>query len=648
MIDIEQLKINLHNFLEKIKEIKENEYNEKTKNSVFLDYKELYYIYSNLTEEEVTKNFSINERKAIDCLKLGLENENEFNKLILQFKKNSNESALNVIEFIKSREGFDLINKDDDFSKYSEEELVEIFGGLFGLKLSKDCVKSLKAEKIGRVIGYALSGNFNQDILEYEELKKQNKKLEKSDFLKDKIQSSDKECSYVYNEDGSNLEISCSINEFKNAKITETRTGNKIDHCFINHKEKVITFGQSTGNPDTESQGYSYHKAYFTLRNLVEKEEIDGKTNPYFGYKLRPYLLLGGRFVIDDKTINKEKGRDFKKMLPNSSQKDLEKLNQMQYFRLFGNAVNKEQVNSLSLFNVFIAGCETLNLYEFSEKMALIKSEEEKNKLCFSMVVNHLSEVCDILSNNDLSFATGAKGYLSLFLEDIHSVSNKIFTNFNFKLNDEEYNENILKLNQSISKLIEKLKPVSGEFGNEIINSLRKVNKNFSSLNSYNDEIENVIYAKFENIYWKNNKENTQTIKINLYDLYCVLDVAKHIESKMGNEGKTFFSKYVKALHEKLNYVNNVFYGKKNHGRHYYFSDSSKSNFLKNYGYEVFGEFVKKTSFMFDRRSLVGSSKYTESAIELISFLNDELFTQYPEIKYLEKIDVIKKVKSIR
>lgn len=384
--------------------------------------------------------------------------------------------------------------------------MVEIFGGLFGVQIAKDCIKSLKAEKIGRVVGYALSNLFSNDIIEFTELKKKNSNVDFCAFLKEKIQKSDFECSYIYNEKGNDLEIFCAINEFKNANITEIRGRNRVDHCFVNHKEKFITFGQSTSNKNTESQGYSYFKGYLTLKHLVSMEKVDGGPNPYFGYILKPYLMLGGRFVVDDETVTQEKGRDIKKMLPNAIKNDLETLGQMQYFRLFGNAVNSEQVNSLALFNVFIAGCNTLNLYEFSEKVAALTSENDKNKLCFSVITNYVKNVCEILSNNDLSFSMGGKGDLALFLDDINSISEKLFVNFNHKLTRSEYDKSISPLHKSINNLRDKIKPIAGQFGNDVLNKLRIINKNLSSLEIYNDEIKNCDLAPISSISWRRGK----------------------------------------------------------------------------------------------------------------------------------------------
>jgi hypothetical protein len=614
--NISQLKINLNDYLSGIKQIKFEDYDEKTKSSVYLDYKELYTIYSSLTEEQIEENFSTNEIKAINYLGLGLKSENQFNQIILQFQKNADTSAINIVNFIKSRNGFDLINKDIDFKRFTDEELVEIFGGLFGVQIAKDCVKSLRAEKIGRVVGYALSGLFNQDLPAFNDLKDKTPSIDFCSFLKEKIQNSDVECSYIFNENCNDLELACNINEHKNANITEVRGRNRIDHCFVNHANKTITFGQSTSNKDTETQKYTYFKAYATLEKLSSLSTIDGQHNPYFGYALQPYLMLGGRFVADD-SITQEKGRGFKKMLKNASQEDLEKLGQMQYFRLFGNSVSSEQVNALTKFNVFIAGCDTLNLYEFSEKINSITNESDKNKACFFMVSSYLNDVCNILSDNDLSFSSGGKIDLSLFLTDIHSISKQLFSNFNFKLNEGEYAEFISPIAVSMNALIDKIKPIAGQFGSQALNDLIDVSEKFETIQAYNRKIENTICANINKTTWKNKALPDMPSDA---DLSFVIKTAKEIEKKLGLQGRNIFNSFSESLENKIIY--SLSSGAS--------STSALQQTIRSYGYQAFSQFIEKSSFILD--GSLSAENMNKKIGDLVDFMKNTLNKQYPEL----------------
>lgn len=634
-MEISDLKTSLSDFLGRISAFKKDDFDLDLRNSIYLDYKELYTAYLTLEADQIKEEFSESEIKAIHCLSLGVNSEEKFNELLEEFKTDNETTILNVVDFIKSRNGFDLINKESDFSKFSDEELVEIFGNLFGVEIAKDCVKSLRAEKIGRVVGYALSELFSDHLEEFKELKKEFPASDFCHFLKKKIHEHDVECSYAYQESGDQLEVSCGINEGKGATQTEIRARNRIDHCFVNHKNKVITFGQSTSNKDTKAQGYTYFKAYATLKEMVSQETLQGEANPYKGYKLNPFLMLGGRFVVNEEGVTQEKGMHFKKMLEGATQEELESLGQLQYFRLFGNAVNRDQVNSLPLFNVFIAGCDTLNIYEFSERAALLDDPEEKNKLCFSHLVKQMKKSADILSKNELSFNSGAKGYLTLCLEDIQSISKNLFVNFNREIDETTYAELIAPLHQSIETLREKIKPIAGQAGNEVLNDLRKINKCFASLEDFNDEVRQSDLAPINQLIWKDTE--APAVEMNLSDLSFLTSITETIESEMGSQGKKFFKRFGKTLENKLKY--NIENPEDT-------LSASKSAFLKRYGYESFGQFVEKSAFILDKRIVPGEEVFNKKATELIKFISSDLMNKYPVLKFKVNYTTLHKAKS--
>ena len=95
------------------------------------------------------------------------------------------------------------------------------------------------------------------------------------------------------------------------------------------------------------------------------------------------------------------------------------------------------------------------------------------------------------------------------------------------------------------------------------------------------------------------------------------------------------FNKFTTAVTNKLKYGEE--------GKSSSFS-TSKKNFLKEYGYEPFGEFVKKASFIIDSR--LGAEKFSQGATELINYINSDLIKIYPEIAELLSDDVVKKAQK--
>lgn len=630
-MEINQLKNNLSDFINTIKRL--SFVNEEIKADVYQDYQELYEVYKSLNDNEINSNFTQEEIKIINFLELGLAQQQNFNQLLNQIHTNSKITLLNVVDFIKSRNGFNLMHKKDDFSNYTEEELINIFGGIFGVELSRDCVKQLKAEKVSRVIGYALSELFDEHLLEYKEILKINSKENLGNFIKSKIEQSDFECSYVFNEKVESsirkIEVSANINQRKNASSLglKNRSKNRIDNCFINKKTKTITFGQGTSNDDTKEQNNSYYKSYVVLNELVNKKKIDGEDNPYYGYRLNPYYFFSGRFAIDNKKVTQEKGRDFKKLLKKASNTELEKLGQMQYYSLYANAVNKDSVNTLNKYNIFISGCDTLNLFSYSESL-INKTNEEQSDMAFKHIVKYVTDVVSIFNKNEISFNQGTKGIMLLYFNDIFSITTNIFLAFNKNLNEDEYNEMIKPLVNQMNKLKEKTQNVLTSEMSQLQMNFASFDLMYSNIESYNKLVSAVpqIPIKYE---WDDKKE----LNIDKDNLNNTIKIAKHIYENMGSQGKKFFNKYIKALDYKIN--NNQKLSDNFNANSFrqvmtnFINDEKK---LTDYNYAETVKFIEKTKFILNER--INDATIEKNKEELVEHIK-EMIVYDNEIKNL-------------
>lgn len=640
-MNISELKNSLNQFLFRISQIRDGDYDEKLKSSIYLDYKEIYSLYSSVPKEIIDPLLTQKEIAAIDALSLGLEKEEEFNKIISKFQKNNHTSLEKVVDFIKSRQGFELINGNSNFDKYSDDDLVEIFGGLFGVKIAKECVKSLRAEKVGRVVGYALSGLFNEHLEEFNKLQQKNPYVDFASFLKDKIQTHDIECSYTFHTKNKELEIHCNLNPFKNAKITEVRGHNRVDHCFVNHKEKTITFGQSSSNKNTEQQKDSFFKAYINLKELTSRKEVDGAPNPYFGYKLNPYFLFAGRFVVDDMNVTQEKGRDFKKLFQDSSKNELEDLAHMQYYRLFGNSKNPAEIQALSEFNVFIAGCDTLKLYENLEKKSLKQSHDEKQQFVFEQLTSYLQNVSNTLSSSKIEFVWGVKDNLQLYMNDIHAISQEIFTNFPKEINQNEYEQHIMPIHQSLQIISKNLKDNAGPEFNQIYRSIIDLNKHFSCLNNFNERIQEIKednISQYEKIIWRDSvKILDETKLISPSQLSFLPKIAEFIAQEYtGSQGKKFIQDFSKRLQNKLSFDESP--PKTFRQLKYSFVTDFKEQ------YPDFVNFIEKSSFVFDKR--LTPEVYSHRSHELNEYIYTELSKKFPGVLHIILDDLNKKIKN--
>jgi hypothetical protein len=134
-------------------------------------YEALYEAYRVLPEKDVAK-FGEDEKSVVRFLELGLESDENFHRHMLGViagASSAEKAAIALASYIKSPEGFALLNKSDISRLSAEEEasLTRIFGGVLGIKLSSDFVKSLRAEQMGSVLAYALSGLSEQDLREF-------------------------------------------------------------------------------------------------------------------------------------------------------------------------------------------------------------------------------------------------------------------------------------------------------------------------------------------------------------------------------------------------------------------------------------------------------------------------------------------------
>lgn len=638
--EINDIKKKLSEFVDEVKMFKETDFNEKTKAHIYRGYKEIYSLYSDLSELDVKSNFSSDEIKILDILKLGEKNESDFDELISQIKQNSCQTAINVANFIKTRKGFDLINKNSDFSEFTDDELVSLFGSLFGVQVAQSCVKSLRAERVGRVVGYALSGLCEEHIREFNSLTSPNKDF--VSFLKRKIQESDVEAVYFFEESGSKVSVTCGVNENKNASLTEVRGRNRPDHCFINHKTKTIVLGLSTSDKDIDNQGYTFSKAFLAFKEMVKHG--DATTNPYYNYKLEPFYFLGGRFVADDANVTQQKGRDFLKMLDNISLTEKQTLAQMQYFRLYGNAPSKDIVNTLPYFNPFIAGCNTEDIYFWQQEL-IGKTDDPSviNKECFAKICSYLTGVVDVFSEHKLFFNENGKGDVLLYLKDIHKICKNIFINFNNEISDDEYDEFVKPLYNSIIKLNDNIKNDTGLFANEVLNDLMDVAEKLEDVDTFNKKIKRTQTIQNLEVEWHNFEKPKFTAK-DKDDLKVFAKIALVLSEKT-HFGKNFLEKYADVLREVILYRENPTKVKED-----YFGTTA--NFASSASYAIksikefskqtlVADFIQKSKFLVKRPM---DSDYADSDIfkkqldELLDFTNNILVDKFYEVAEMPEI----------
>ena len=125
----------------------------------------------------------VDDHRVFTLLGLGKSNNSaEDYKVVLDIITNHPDQSggIAVVEFLKSPEGFALMNSPSSKvqkmltgakMKHNKDALEAFFGGAFGLELTYTIVKSLRAEEIGTLLTYALSGNYENDRIAFEKNK---------------------------------------------------------------------------------------------------------------------------------------------------------------------------------------------------------------------------------------------------------------------------------------------------------------------------------------------------------------------------------------------------------------------------------------------------------------------------------------------
>jgi hypothetical protein len=602
-----------------------------------------------------TKNLNDLEKRACEVLELNPSAFDVSDELVKEIHTNNHSSVERVVTFIKSRRGFELINSTKSFDKFSDEELVELFGSLFGVSLAKECVQSLKAEKVGRVVGYALSGLFEQHKHLFEQnvdntLQPDVRQTAFGRFLKEKIQESDWTCVYEYEESADHLKVDCSIYE-QGASENEVRGRNRPDHCFVNHQTKTIVVGQSTSNKDVSKQRYSFFKAERALREMVNREG-----HGLFGYKVQPFMLLSGRFTTDQAQEygSQEVGKAIKSNFPHASEDELNILARFQYIRLFGNAKNEEHVQSLLKYNPFIAGVDTLELYEDTRQL-----QEAPTQETLKWLLSHIQSTVNLLAEGDLSMTTGRSDML-LYLNDVHVSINQLFSTFHQEIDKTFFDGHVKPLADEVTRLCERLESVRGVPAvNSEVEGLWDVKERIDSLEAYNKRIKRVKTPETPQLEWSGGEpfvgkyqdsySKRKNVQIGINKLpQALVELASVIKGAGTNRADSsndrFFNEYVSQL-EKMFLGTN--WDKSNLSPTFRTNLSNKLNdsWVGDAISPLKKEFIEKTRFLFDGR-LTQENRQDKTA-SLINHLNkgfylghDRLFERtktYQEAEALAK-----------
>lgn len=512
--DFERAKIDLKKFVEDVRALRASDLDSAQFQSMYQCYKRLYNSYKEFSPEHINQNFEIQEVKIIEVLALGAQAEGGFNEILSKIQSDAGQTAVAVAQFIKTRAGFDLVHA-KTFEKFTNEDLVQIFGSLLGVRIAKDCVGQLASERVGSIIGYALSGRCSEDMKEYQELKQKHPDLALGDFLKQKIAKSDHEMIVYESSTNGQVSVHSMINENKGSPAGAVRSHHRADHCFVKHsvldtqgnivEKGRIVVGLSTNAKDMALQGKSFFKTLAGTKLLTEQKQYAGKPNPYYRYEVESFYFMGGRFVAHERLEpgrKNEIGRALLAQLNDSSvpveTAELNNLAQFPFFSLIANAQNARQCAQILQFNSFIAGADTSEIYEQQQK-AFSNSKKEKSldesflKTFLPFISEKMCSAIDTMVSRNVSLEKDGREQLSLIVSDMREISSRIVQNF-APIIDKDLHETALSpLSTKLSELHSHLWE-SGK--NDYGNILKDIKKNARTLSDWEQVKEEIADNK--------------------------------------------------------------------------------------------------------------------------------------------------------
>jgi hypothetical protein len=216
-----------------------------------------------------------------------------------------------------------------------------------------------------------------------------------------------------------------------------TRGSSRADHCVVNAKDKTITIGASTSRPvvSNETQASSLAKTVLAIETAIASPD-----HPYHGYKLRPFLFIGGLMpTTGSEPEGKAQyvGRD---MLDSMGSKDwskerraevLQAVGMVPYLSYFADAHASPLVSKLvRRANTHVAGADTFSLYEQMRRLDHLNPEPPR---AFAKVVlGELHRVAEVLASPDVAIGVEApgKGHLLQVMSTVTSALYCHFLNF--------------------------------------------------------------------------------------------------------------------------------------------------------------------------------------------------------------------------
>lgn len=388
-----------------------------TDQELFEKFKQIYQSAAHLDRDELARMLPEESRGVFDVLYLGYTSRAEkgdpsgFSRLVKTVLEYPSFQRLAVLsEFNKSPEGYVYANLGN---KVPSSDIVKHFSQM-APPLVRNLLNSLRAEEMGRFIGYLAASRMDQDIQRYEAVGGQAALgVSLETWLVDEIRAADLEF-VVYC--GPEDQINEATGKFSgHGADFGTREAMRPDHVILQYSSddtgKTYVSSVHLGNSTSTRRNVAQMQGLSALTYLSAMINASHSTeSELWGVPVRPYYFLYGLFCVDEAVSH---GKNLSHALIESevSREDRIALAQAHYLSMIScsgkdagsYSPHPDRTLALLMHNPFISGCDTLDLHamalEIQDACASGMTPEVREKLD--------RKVMNLLADKIISCANG-------------------------------------------------------------------------------------------------------------------------------------------------------------------------------------------------------------------------------------------------
>lgn len=276
-------------------------------------FKELKGVFGGLSNDALS-DLDPEQQRILRYFEMGREQQSSFLKPFISriAKANSGEQAsIFLAEFIKSHECRRVLNG-RRFQEMGEEDQVQIkrmLGGLLGVHITDDFIRSIRYESMADVLAYALSGLSDVHVMEYAKrsgsLKKKHPNVQ--DYLSHQLREGRVRARYEFKVsegevrtafcDGSRQSLESKAQALKNSgSRRRTAPANEVDSTYVNHETKTIVLCSVTANGSVAGyqQASALAKARVALVNWIDSADCHWPNKEEYKANIQTVVVNGG------------------------------------------------------------------------------------------------------------------------------------------------------------------------------------------------------------------------------------------------------------------------------------------------------------------------------------------------------------------